>query len=651
MKNKIVWISGIVVVVILGYCFWCQRSGLPVDTVLPTGAIFYARLNHVEKHINQVIQSDMGKNMAAIDLPEVLARNNFSRQDIRYFQVWQKDLRKMWDNPLMRKFLSQETAVGVYQKDNRYEILITLRLTASAKAAEFLGQFSHQWGEDIAVTRESYQGCVINHIVLKKKGFKFSYVRLRDLLIVSPEDLGRLEEVVDVYRHKHDSLSRDPQFMAVNNSAYPSGDALVFINMNRVSDLWRNKMDSRLEAYGYKEAAFADYGLSYLPGEVSRYKLIARIDEKHLSARMQKTLSCPALSNDSLKLVPSSAIAYNWGGCYDFGESWQTARQRLRRNPQWDGVIHKIRRGLERRLHINIERDLLPVLGHEVGGYLTDVDMQGKFPFPRMLIFVKIQNRPAAESLLERVTDNVIPNLKSEEYAHVKIRYMSLPSGANMDPGYAFIGDYLLVATTRQLLKVSIDAYNDSMRSIVSDDVVKQFSLDDGAKFHSVTLMKTAELSRRVQDFLGWIDKYLSSQVSLAAAAKQDGANKTLELTQAIADKEDELKLAESKLFQLRTKSLGKLSDDESLLITGAIGNLSREEETIRTDIVTYREQKSDLSGVLAKYARGAQADKLTMFNMDNVLLPLVKGLEAIDAQAVTVRFGSKILETEILVK
>jgi hypothetical protein len=277
--------------------------------------------------------------------------------------------------------------------------------------------------------------------------------------------------------------------------------------------------------------------------------------------------------------------------------------------------------------------------------------MQGKFPFPRMLIFVKIQNRPAAESLLERVTDNVIPNLKSEEYAHVKIRYMSLPSGANMDPGYAFIGDYLLVATTRQLLKVSIDAYNDSMRSIVSDDVVKQFSLDDGAKFHSVTLMKTAELSRRVQDFLGWIDKYLSSQVSLAAAAKQDGANKTLELTQAIADKEDELKLAESKLFQLRTKSLGKLSDDESLLITGAIGNLSREEETIRTDIVTYREQKSDLSGVLAKYARGAQADKLTMFNMDNVLLPLVKGLEAIDAQAVTVRFGSKILETEILVK
>jgi len=651
MKNKIIWTCSILLAVILGYCLWAQRSGLPADSVMPSGAIFYARINHVEKHIDQVLRSDIGKNIAAIDLPEVLSRNRFDSKDIRYFQVWQKDLKKMWGNPLLRRFLSQEIALAVYQKDNRYGVLITLRLTASAQAAEFLGQFTHQWGNDIAVTRENYQGCVINHILLKKKGFKFSYVRLRDLLIASVEDFGRLEDVVDVYRHKHSSLSQDPPFMAVNSNAYPSGDALVFINMHRVSDLWRNKMDSRLEKYGYSGSAFADYGLSYMPGEVSRYKLIARIDEKQVPAGMLKTLSCPGLSNDTLKLVPPSAIAYNWGGCYDFGESFKSIGQRLRRDPQWNSVMHKIRRGLERRLHINIERDVLPLLGHEIGGYLTDVDMQGKYPFPRMLIFVKVQNRPAAERLLGQVTDNVVTTLKTEDYAQVKIRYMSLPSGANMDPGYAFVGDYLLVSSTRQLLKISIDAYHDSLRSITSDDVIKEFSLDDGEKVHSVTLMKTAELSRRVQDFLGWIDKYLSSQVSMAAAAKQDGVNKALELDQAIADKKEELKLAESKLFQLKSKPLVNLSDDDSLLITGAIGNLSREEEAIRTDLVTYKEQKADLSGVLAKYARGAQADKLTMFNMDNVVLPLVKGFESIDAQAVTVRFADKILETEILVK
>ena len=144
--------------------------------------------------------------------------------------------------------------------------------------------------------------------------------------------------------------------------------------------------------------------------------------------------------------------------------------------------------------------------------------------------------------------------LQSEEYNHVNIHYMSLPLGANMDPGYGFLGDYLLVATSRQLLKGSIDAYNDSMRSIVSDDAVEQFSLADGEKFHSVTLMKTAELSRRAQDFLGWVDKYLSGQVSMAAAYKQDGDNKKQELDQAIADKNAELILAQKKLTQLKNK-------------------------------------------------------------------------------------------------
>ncbi len=82
----------------------------------------------------------------------------------------------------------------------------------------------------------------------------------------------------------------------------------------------------------------------------------------------------------------------------------------------------------------------MPVLGHEIGGYLTDVDMQGTYPFPRLLVFVKIQDRPAAERLLDKFTQNPVTTLHSEEYDHVDIHYISLPLGANMDPGYGFLG-------------------------------------------------------------------------------------------------------------------------------------------------------------------------------------------------------------------
>ncbi len=95
-----------------------------------------------------------------------------------------------------------------------------------------------------------------------------------------------------------------------------------------------DEMDSRLTPLGYQTAAFPVYGLSYMPGVVSKYKMMVGLDEKYMPSGMRKVFACPALSNDTLKLVPVNAIAYNWGGCYDFEQSWARAKQRLEENPE-----------------------------------------------------------------------------------------------------------------------------------------------------------------------------------------------------------------------------------------------------------------------------------------------------------------------------
>jgi hypothetical protein len=651
MKKIIIWTFSIFLAMVLGFWVWSQRPGLPVERVLPSHPLVFARLEHVQAHIESVINSDFGKNIAAINLPDVLNRNHFSPKDISDLKRWQKDLGGSWNNPLIKKFLGKEAALAVFRRDGSYQVFVTLRLTFSTRIAEAIGQFFHHWGDDVTIRRQKYQGRVINHILFKKQGLAVAYVRIRDLLVVTFESLGNLEEVVDVYQHKHDCLQDDPSFNFVRQNSYPLADGLAYINLNRFSDIWRSEMDSKLTLLGYQAAAFPVYGLSYMPGAVSKYKILVGLDEKYMPSGMRKVFDCPALSNDTLKLVPVDAIAYNWGGCYDFEQSWGLAKQRLEGNPSLAQAILKFKNRLEEHFHINIKRDVLPLLGHEIGGYLTDVDLQGTYPYPRFLVFVKIQDRLTAKHLLDKLTLDPATALQSEEYHHVDIHYISLSPGANMDPGYCFLDDYLLVATSRQLLKRSIDAYHDSFRSIVSDNTIEQFSLVNGEKFHSVTLMKTAELSRRAQDFLGWIDKYLSGQVSMAAAYKQDGDNKKQELDQAIADKSVELVLAQKKLTQLKSTSLSVAYLEDPVFVDGAIKNLNREEQSIRGDIAHYIEEKADLSRLLDNYALGAQAAKLTMYNMENIVSPVLKSLESINAQAVTVRFGDKILETEFLVK
>jgi hypothetical protein len=653
MKNKTIWILSSLPVMVLGFWIWCQFPGLPVERVLPAKPLAFARLEHVQEHINEIIRSDFGKNIAAIDLPDVLARNNFSPKDLGDVRQWQNDLAHFWTNPLMKRFLSREAAIAVYRTGNSYGFFMTLRLTFSTRLAEAMGQLSNHWGDGISVRRQKYLGRTINHVMFKKLGLGLDYVRIHDLLIVAPGPLGHLEDVVDVYRHKREPLQQDASFNFMVHNAYAPADGLVFVSGSLFSQLWRSPADTGGTALGYQPQAFPVYGLSYAPGVVSKYKILVGLDEKHMTLGLRKAFACPALANDTLKLVPVSAIAYNWGGCYDFEQSWAAARLRLNENPEFGGSIIHFKRNIEKYFHLNIKKDVLPVLGHEIGGYLTDVDMQGSFPFPfpRFLVFVKIQDLPAAGRLMDRLVENPVLKMQSETYNQAAIHYISLSSGANVDPGYAFLGDYLLVATSRQLLKTTIDAYHDAFRSIVSDDVVEQFSLDKGKKFHSVTLMKTAELSRRAQDFLGWADKYLADQVTMAAAYKQDGDSKKQELDLAIADKSAELLLAQKKLTQLKKTSLADVAFEDPTMVSGAIENLSREEVVIKDDIANYTEQKQDLARLLDNYASNARSYKLAMYNMDNIVSPVLKGLESINAQAITVRYGDKILETEFLVK
>ena len=187
MKNKSVGYS----VFFLSWC-WVFGYGASVrdcrsNGVLPSHPLVFARLDHVEKHVDQVINSDFGKNIAAIDLPDVLSRNNFSSKDISDFKLWQKDLVRFWDNPLIKRFLGKEACHSYLPaKIDSYQVFIVLRLTLSTRIAEFIAQLFHHWGDGVTVSQQKYQGRVINHILFKKHGLGVAYVRIRDLLIIAP---------------------------------------------------------------------------------------------------------------------------------------------------------------------------------------------------------------------------------------------------------------------------------------------------------------------------------------------------------------------------------------------------------------------------------------------------------------------------------
>lgn len=592
---------------------------IAIEDILPSGAVVYARLAHPAEHWQKGSASEFWKNITAIDIPKVLSRNNVPASQVKQVEHWRSRALEFFNNPLVQKFLGKEAAIAVYRHegidpakdpDGAYGVLVVLRLPPSVQAAEFVSRFSSQWGDEV--------------VHFKVKNVRLKYVRLKDLLILTAEKEPVLNDLVDVYRHQHASLKQDEDFIFARSRAYPGADGMFYFN-----------------AQALKEGpeAFKAYALSFLPGEVDKYKFIIALQPQAMDPALRRLVSCMPEENSSAGFIPSDVIAYQWSGCYDFQEIWQQFKEEAQA------------RGLQKQLRLKIDPALFPALGQEAGGYLTDVDTLGAFPYPRFLAFVKINDRGKAEELLKKSLKNPLGLVREEEYNKVNIRYMSLPLGANTDPGYCFLGDYLLAASSRQLLKKSIDTYHDPSRSLKFDKTFAAFGMDPAQKMQSMAFLKVMELAHRLRDVLDWGNKYLSSQVTMAAVYKQEGQEQQKELDTDLAAREVEMKMAMQKLGEWKAKPTAGLSADEQEVITGSIGNLERSAQSLQDDIKTVIARKKELAENLVNYEAQAQAAKLMMFNSQQVFVPVLKGLEVIKAQGLKVFISSKAIETELMVK
>ena len=66
------------------------------------------------------------------------------------------------------------------------------------------------------------------------------------------------------------------------------------------------------------------------------------------------------------------------------------ARVEIERNQADKEGVEKWKGRFEKKLGVDLYKDVLPIFGSEIGWYLDDVDIQGVFPYPRVALFIKI---------------------------------------------------------------------------------------------------------------------------------------------------------------------------------------------------------------------------------------------------------------------
>ncbi len=658
MNKKIIPLSvSALLILAAGALFFASRPlPLSMEQIFPSGALVYTRLSHVSGDTDQLTRSVFWKNISSIDLPKILEHNHTPLKDVKQLRQMQQEMETFLKNPLTKKFLGKEVAVGFYPKIpfdtkeplNSYSILGATRLGLMFQIGELVISIAHQWSDDFTTTTEDYHGLNIAHVHFKKRQLEVAYTRIHDVLLVSLEPSVLLHQALDAYQKTKPSLALDPNFSKATAYTYPKGHGIFYANVQGFYDLLKSRASLPSTAFGFKS-----YTISFLPGGISKMKLIMYFDAAQLNPSWRSMISsCTPSVNPSLNFVPHNVVAYQWGECYDFNDLWAQMKEKMRLSPKTNDSVRQWKHRLEKRFKLNFHDDVLPVLGSQVGGYLNDVDIQSPFPYPRGIFFIKINDRRAAERLMQKLTKNPLALIQEEDYQQTLIRYITLPLGANMDLSYAFLGDYLLLASSRQLLKTSIDALNNPNLSLRSDETLKQFHLNASDLSQGMAFIKIDDVAGRLQQLLDWYNKMVSSQIAMALAYQQEAVDRKKQLQESVVSKNEELRLAQNKLKESQPKAAAPdLSDEQKADWQANIDHLSQQVELLQEDVDSYRRQQQQLKQTLINYQNQSQSAKLWLFNSDEVLMPLLKSLGGLHALGMQWRLSGAISETEIFIK
>lgn len=653
------------VMIVLGAIAWfllTRGRSMAMEQIFPAQTLMYIRLSHLSKDLTQYSQSEFWKNVSSIDLPKVLEHNNVSQEDIKSLQNVQKEMETFFTNPLTKKFLGTEIAAGVYDKGNveskeanSYDLLFATRLGFSLQMAELFVSMAHQWSDEITTTNEHYQGFNIVHVHFSKRKLDLQYVRLHDVLLASLFPSNILHEVVDVHRKRKPSLFLDNDFSQSFSHTYPQSHGIFYMNIQRLLEMVNQHVPTtqkkNFQQMSQASVGFKSYTISFMPGDISKMRMIMQFEPAKLNHYWSSLLTCAGSQDTSLKFIPHDVVAYYGGQCYDFKEMWKDVNNETQIT-QSKGGFEKWEHRLEKRFKLSIPNDVLPVLGSQVGWYLNDVDTQGLFPYPRGAAFIKIENRQAAEGLMQKLTKNSPVPLQQEDYQQSSIHYLPLPLGVNMDPGYTILGDYLLLGSSRETLKTSIDAFYNSNHSLSSSDILKQFNINASNQDQGVAFIKIDDVSGRLQQLLDWYNKVVSSQITGSLAYQQEVQDRQKELNESFAEKKEELSLAQKKLKKLQSQTgQENLSDEEKANQQANLDHLTSDIKILKEDVESYGQQDKELRSALITYKNQAEAAKLWLFNSDEVFKPLLKAFESLHALGMKWSLNSQMSETEIFIK
>jgi len=713
--KRIIFIVLIVLVVIgagVGIFLWRARP-LSIEDVLPQGALFYVKISGVENNLSTVRSTAFWQSLRTVRWDYLFEKSGFSRH--------QKDLLKSMGERIadpstaavLKEFFGQEFALAFYPpatdpgeiaflpdkdmssfvREMFSNVLLVTRARGKGVFVDFLARFL-QYNTALQPERAGIGGHTLYFVTLPNSGIRIGFVNIGDLLVIGM-DKHVLEQGVRTSRKEVPSLAADAHLRRSRERAMRSSEIDGYWNMAEISaytDQYLSALIARMEedirgtaAAAAQEEDEEDTGArqnveSIKAWLAERTRLAAGLDVLGLSGRWDDmlalkfdlyfdrdkvgpeksvTYSCPAALNETLAFIPSDAIVYQWNNCLDLKASWDEIAQEV--TAAHAGVEDAVTpiNALETVLDMNIEEDVLPAFGGEMGGYFKGVRAGKLFPVPDFLFFVKVGDAAKNKELLAKFEGRFLEHVHEEQYNGIRIGYVVSPAQGDVELAYCVLDEYLLFSLSRTVLKGAIDTFQGRAVSLAAADTFKAVhlappsaGLADDARSRAVQFIRIGETVSQLRNVLAWVKTRQVAQDARKEAFQKGSARR-------LADVAEEMDLQKRELEETQ-KRIAVIGDEieklESQQVDAAMHRADLEQsrekaKALEEGLADARARQKDLEEIRRGYDRYLIGRKTREEIEADVITPLSTGLTHLKIWGVRTTLENGAFESKVFLK
>lgn len=702
-RRLFVWISVFLILAAAAYMIFKPKS-LAIEDAVPSGILGYVRLDDLVDQMKSLRSSKFWDGVSKLNVPGFFEHENVDTQRIKTYVTWRDNIHVVTSSPLFKQFLGREVVVALYPQAENFSngswppgfsgLLLIARPEAGTRLTEMLGGVWNQYSKDWESTAGQYKNVSITAIKFKKSGVSVFYARVYDLLAVAVDERV-LHTVIDTVKNHSGTIREDERFVAFNKRFYAAADGQLFLDMPRVteflnvygSELFNHVPDeeksfiqAQIEHLTSGLRGIQAAGASYLTGKPMRIKSIVTFDPARSIPELNRLNNCPVVSNSTVPMIPKDAIAYQWTGCVDFPGLYKEFTRHVPPDPDQLPSERPFAE-LEKTWNLNIENDILPVMGSEFGWYVQGIEAGGFLPFPKFVVFLNVKDPKAAEEILKRIITTPLTLVQNEEYRGVNISFVTVPLLNSFRPGYAFVKGYLVLATSNRLLKQSLDVLQDPSKSLSSDDLFKEGGVEQLIPGQMISFVRIGEISRQSKALVDWADNWFSLKIQQAEADEKTTSQKLQVLNETIQTKTEELLSSQQRLEELRREKTSLEMQVQAAAVTmeakdtlsqeGAVKGETKVPEELRPermleykrsqlsalelqsnrlqrDVESMRGRLPDLADDLSDLQHQELDAKMYQYYVDEVVSPVLHGLESLVSKKVTASVKDGVIESEM---